>query len=209
MPRFPFLPTEKKFFDLFEEGTDNLVKAAMVFQDLMDNWTDVESKIYQIVDLEHEGDFITHQIMKQLHRTFVTPLDREDIALLVNTIDDILDYIHAASQAMLLYKVDRPTQRAIELAAIMVKAVNELEQAIRCLRHHSDLKKILDHCVELNRLENDADRIYRSAVSELFSETTEIIDIIKWRELYQIMESSIDKCEDLANVLEGVVLKNA
>ena len=124
-------------------------------------------------------------------------------------LDDILDYIHAAAQAMLLYKVNHPTQRSIELVAILVKAANELQQAMHCLRHHSDLKKILDHCVEMNRLENDADRIYRSAVSELFSETIEIIDIIKWREIYQIMESSIDKCEDIANVLEGVVLKNA
>ncbi len=209
MFKFSFMPKEQKFFDLFEQSARNMVKAAQGLKEMVDIWEDVEKRVGQITELEHEGDTITHQIMAQLHRTFVTPFDREDIALLVHVLDDVTDFIHAAADAMLIYKVDYPSQGARELADIIVQAAAEVERAISQLRHKAKLKQILERCVEINRLENMADRIFRSAMAELFDDSTDIAHIIKWREIYEHMESATDRCEDVANVLEGVALKHA
>ena len=206
--RFPFIPREEVFFPLFEESARNMVKAAQSLKELVDNWQDVAQKINEITELEHQGDTITHKIMAQLHRTFVTPFDREDIAQLAHTLDDVTDFIHAASDAMLLYKVDSPSQRAKELADIIVQGAVEIEKAMPQLRHRSELKRILERCVELNRLENAADRVYRSALVELFSDTKDTARVIQWREIYQHMENATDRCEDVANVLEGVAIKH-
>jgi hypothetical protein len=207
--RFPFIPREEVFFPLFEESARNMVKAARCLKELVDNWQDVEQKVNEITELEHQGDTITHKIAAQLHRTFVTPFDREDIAQLAHTLDDVTDFIHAASDAMLLYKVDPPGQRVKELAGIIVQGATEIARAMPQLRHRSELKQILKRCVELNRVENAADRVYRSALAELFADSTDIAHIIKWREIYEHMESATDRCEDVANVLEGVAVKNA
>jgi len=207
--KFPFIPREEGFFDLFEDNARNMVKAARCLKELVDNWQDVEQKVNEISELEHQGDTITHKIAAQLHRTFVTPFDREDIAELSHTMDDVTDFIHAASDAMLLYKVDPPGQRVKELADIIVQGATEIERAMPQLRHRRDLKHILKRCVELNRLENAADRVYRSALAELFSDTKDIARVIQWREIYAHMESATDRCEDVANVLEGVAVKNA
>ncbi len=209
MLRFPFLPKEEKFFGLFEESARNMVKAAQGLRELVDTWDDIERRVGEITDLEHEGDSITHQIMAQLHRTFITPLDREDIALLAHSLDDVTDFIHAAADAMLIYKVDSPSERARELAGIIVQAAAEVEGALPRLRRHSQLKQVLERCVEINRLENMADRVFRSAIAELFSDSPDMANVIKWREIYEHMESATDRCEDVANVLEGVALKHA
>ena len=208
MFKFPFIPREEKFFGLFEDGARNMVKAAQRLKQLVDTWENVEVKVSEITELEHEGDRITHQIMEQLHRTFVTPFDREDIALLAHSLDDVTDFIHAASDAMLIYKIDRPSQRAKELASIIVEAATEVERALPRLRHRAQLKQILERCVEINRLENAADKVFRSAVAELFDDSPDIANVIKWREIYEHMESATDRCEDVANVLEGVALKH-
>jgi len=207
--KFPFIPREEKFFDLFEESARNVVKAAQGLKNLVDEWQNVEEEVALVTELEHEGDTITHQIMAQLHRTFVTPFDREDIALLAHTLDDVTDFIQAAADAMLIYKVDHPSQRAKELADIIVQATAEVERAMPQLRHRAELRQILTRCVEINRLENMADRVFRSAMAELFNDSTDIAHIIKWREIYEHMESATDRCEDVANVLEGVALKHA
>ncbi len=209
MVKFPFMPREEKFFGLFEESARNMVKAAQDLKQMVDSWEYVDGKVAEITELEHQGDTITHQIMAQLHRTFVTPFDREDIALLAHTMDDVIDFIHAAADAMVIYKIDRPSQRAKELADIIVEATAEVERAIPYLRRRSELKKILERCVEINRLENMADRVFRSAMAELFDNSTDMAQIIKWREIYEHMESATDRCEDVANVLEGVALKHA
>lgn len=208
MFRFPFIPREERFFDLFEQSVRNMVKAAHMLEEMVDTWENVEAKVGEITKLEHEGDTTTHQIMAQLYRTFVTPFDREDIALLAHTLDDVTDFIHAAADAMLLYRVDSPSQRARELADIIVQATAEVERAVPQLRHHAKLKQVLPRCVEINRLENMADRVFRSAMAELFDDSTDIAYIIKWREIYEHMESATDRCEDVANVLEGVALKH-
>ncbi len=210
MLKFSFIPREEKFFKLFEDSAQNVVKAAYSLKQLVDTWKDVEQKVAEIDELEHQGDTITHEIIARLHRTFVTPFDREDIALLAHTLDDVIDFIHAAADAMLLYKVGPPGQRVKELADIIVQGAVEVGRAMPQLRRRgAELKKVLQRCVEINRLENMADRVYRSALAELFGDTTNIADVIKWREIYDHMESATDRCEDVADVLEGVALKHA
>ena len=209
MFRFPFIPREEKFFGLFEESAQNVVKAAQELKTMVDTWEDVEERVGTITELEHQGDTITHQIMAQLNRTFVTPFDREDIALLAHSLDDVIDFIHAAADAMLIYKVNHSSQRAKELADIIVQGATEIERAMPYLRRRAALKQVFERCVEINRLENMADRVFRSAMGELFDDTTDIAEVIKWREIYEYMESATDRCEDVADVLEGVALKNA
>jgi len=207
--RFRFIPREEKFFELFEEGAHNIVQASQVLKKLIDTWECIEQSVEEIAELEHKGDNITHEIIARLHRTFVTPFDREDIASLAKSIDDVMDFIDATARAMIIYKVGRPGKRARELADIIIQATDEVEKAILDLRHRHKLKQILARCVEMNRLENAADVVHRAAIAEVFEDTTDMADVIKWREIYEHMESATDRCEDVANVLEGVVLKHA
>jgi uncharacterized protein len=209
MVKISFRPREQKFFDLFEEATDNINKTAKALKEMIDTWQFIDSRVAEITELEHRGDTITHQIMSLLHRTFVTPFDREDIALLAHTMDDVVDFIHSAADSMFIYKITSPTNRAKELADIIVQASDELKIAVSGLRRRADFKKMLERCVEINRLENMADRVYRAAIGELFENTSDITLIIKWREIYEHMESATDRAEDVADVLEGVALKHA
>ncbi len=206
--RFPFIPREEKFYDLFQASAQNMVQAAKSLKEMVNTWEHVEGKVGEITELEHQGDSITHEIMARVHRTFVTPFDREDIVQLAHVLDDVTDFIHAAADAMLLYKVDRPGKRAQELADIIVQATEEVERVMPQLKKRIVLSQVLKRCVEINRLENVADRVYRSAMAELFADSTDIAHIIKWREIYEHMESATDRCEDVANVLEGVALKH-
>jgi len=203
------MPREEKFFDLFESSAHNIVEASQVLKQLVDTWENVEPRVEEIRELEHKGDSITHEVIARLHRTFVTPFDREDIASLTKSLDDVMDFIDAAAGAMLLYKVDRPSQRARELVDIIIQATAEVEKAVLVLRHKAKLKQILEQCVEINRLENMADVVYRDAIAELFEDSTDMAHVIKWREIYEHMEGTTDRCEDVANVLEGVALKHA
>jgi predicted phosphate transport protein (TIGR00153 family) len=207
--RFPFIPREERFFDLFQASAQNVVEAAHRLKDMVDNWKNVEGSVAEITELEHQGDTITHSIMARVHRTFVTPFDREDIVQLAHSLDDIIDFIHAAADSMLLYRVGRPGPRAKELAEIIVQAAEEVEKVMPQLRKRIVLSQVLKRCVEINRLENVADRVYRSAMAELFSDSSDIANVIKWREIYAHMESATDRCEDVANVLEGVAIKHA
>ena len=211
MPRFPFMPREKKFFDLFEQSARNMVQAAKELEAMVNTWEDVPERAAAITELEHEGDTITHQIMAQLHRSFITPFDREDIALMAHALDDVIDFIDAAADSMVIYRIGKPSERALELADIIMQAAVEVEKAMpRLRRSGADLRAVLENCVEINRLENMADRVYRAALSELFDDDSgDMVGIIKWREIYLHMESATDRCEDVADVLEGVALKHA
>ena len=209
MARLPFLPREHKFFDLFEQSAKNTTKASKALKEMLDKWQFIDSCVAEITELEHEGDTITHQIMSLLHRTFVTPFDREDIALLTHAMDDVLDFIHSAADSMFIYKIKSPTPRAKELADVIVLATAEMEKAISGLRNKKEFKQMLERCVEINRLENAADRIYRAAIGEIFENAKDMVEIIKWREIYEHMETATDRAEDVADVLEGVALKNA
>jgi len=207
--KLSFMPQDGKFFTLFQESAHNTVEVAMKLKELMYNWTNVEDKVAGIAELEKKGDNVTHQIAAELHRTFVTPFDREDISNLAHTLDDVTDFIHSATDAMFLYRVEGPTQRSKELADVIVETAVEVEHAINELGKKMDQQQMLKHCVEINRLENVADRIYRSALAELFANSTDVVYIIKWREIYEHMETATDRCEDVANVLEGVAIKYA
>lgn len=209
MVRMPFIPKEQKFFELFEESAKNIVKASLALQEMLDSWKFVDSRVAEICEMEHHGDTITHQITSLLHRSFITPFDREDIARLANTMDDVLDYIDTATDTMFLYKIESPTERAKELVQIIVDGAKEIEKAVSGLRRRSELRQIEKRCVEINRLENMADRVYRAAIAELFENSTDIVQLIKWREIYDYLETATDRCEDVANVLEGVALKHA
>lgn len=207
MSKFSIIPREPKFFDLFERGVENVAIAARELANLFDNYSNVPQKVARLTELEHQGDYITHQIMEQLHRTFVTPIDREDIALLTERLDDVMDFIEDAANSMLLYRIEKPTTRSRELAFILMGVTEELVKAIPLLRRRSKMGGILQHCVEINRLENEADAIVRFALAELF-DGMPIADVIKWREVYEHLENAVDMGEDVANVLEGVVLKH-
>jgi uncharacterized protein len=208
--KFSLVPHEAKFFDLFEELASTIVKSARELKKLVDTWTDIETGVALISEIEHEGDTTTHHIMSQLNRTFVTPFDREDIAMLANAMDDVIDLIEAAADTMMLYKVKVPGQRAKELADIILQISLAVEEAIPQLRQlGKNMAKVQKLCVDINSLENVADKIFRQALTELFTDTSDIVEVIKWREIFQYMESATDKCEDVANVLEGVALKHS
>jgi uncharacterized protein len=210
MFKFNLMPRDDKFFDLFEVSAKNMVKAAESLKDMIYSWECVNEKLEEMTRIEHQGDTITHEIMFQLNRSFITPFDREDIGLLAHSLDDVTDLIQSSADTMVLYKVKTPGRRARELADILVQITTEVENVMPSLRRHtSNLEKILNSCVEINRLENLADTIYRTALTELFEDDSDIADIIKWREIYEQMESATDMCEDVANVLESVALKHA
>ena len=210
MFKLSFIPQEKRIFDLFQAGVDNLKEAALKQVEMMEDYQDVEDKVAVIIELEHRGDSIIHDIMNHSNRTFVLPLDREDITLLAQRLDDVVDFIEGAARAMLDYKIEAPTESATQLAVIIAKAAEELTSAISRLRYRkAQLREILAHCVEINRLENEADVVFRSALAHLFDNTNHIADIMKWREMYDQLEGATDRGEDAANVLEAIVLKHA
>ncbi len=209
MARFSLFPKNDRFFDLFEESARNFVTAAGLLKELMDRCEDVEEMVRRITELEHYGDTVTHLIMAELHGTFVTPIDREDIAQLAQRMDDVMDFIDAAAMRMMLYDITKPTERAKELADIVVRVTSETSKAIPRLRRRSDLSHMREHCIEINRLENEADDVRRAALAELFRDKVELAEVIKWREIYEHMEDAVDRCEDIADILEGVMIKRA
>ena len=209
MPRFPFFPRDMGFYDLFEQDTSNLVVAADKLVDLFDNYEDVEAKAKELKDLEHKGDAITHEIIQRLHRTFVTPIDREDITLLAHSLDDVMDFIEAAGRTASLYHIVQPTERARELTRIVAKMAYKLNEVMPRLRRRDQFRWILKQCVQINTLENEADDVQHAALAELFEVChTDACAVIKGREIYEHLESAPDRGEDVANVLEGIVLKH-
>jgi len=199
-----------EFYDLFEKATNNLVIAAQKLVDFFDNYENVEAKAKELKELEHQGDVITHEIIARVHRSFVTPIDREDITLLAHSLDDVMDFIEAAGRTANLYHIAQPREPARELARIVVKIANKLNEVVPRLRRRDQYFWILQQCVEINTLENDADDVQHAALAQLFEVcTTDTCEVIKWREIYEHLENATDRGEDVANVLEGIVLKHA
>jgi len=210
LAKLSFIPRDLEFYDMFEQETANLVIAAEKLVDLFNNYENVEAKAKELKDFEHKGDVITHQIIARVHRSFVTPIDREDITLLAHSLDDVMDFIEAAGRTAHLYHIAQPTERARELAQIVDKMARKLNQVMPQLRHRDKFKWILEQCVEINTLENEADDVQHAALAELFEICpADACEVIKWRELYGHLENATDRGEDVANVLEGVVLKYA
>ena len=201
------IPKDEKFFVMFNELTAVIVKGAEQLKEMLDTFDDPVSWQRRIKDTEHQADHITHDIIKKLNQSFVTPLDREDIYALASGLDDILDLIDACAQRMVMYNVEKPTPQAKELAFLILKSCQTLQKAVALLG--GKVEPITVYCVEVNALENEADRVLREAVSWLFDNEKDPIQLIKWKEIYETLELTTDRCEDAANILESVVVKNA
>lgn len=202
-------PRNDAFFDLLEQEVNNLHNGAKLFRDLIENYTDVEAKFNVIQEIEHKGDAITRQIMERIAKSFVTPIEREDLSALAFTLDEILDVITGVADRCVLYRIGSPTPEMIALAKAMEGATAELVKMIHSLR---ELKydRILDLTKSVKKWELDSDQIYRRAVAKLLNEeNANPIHVIKWKEIYEKLEDGVDYCEDVSNLVEGVVLKNA
>jgi len=205
---FQLIPKDQSFFAMFERAAQNLLEAARTMDDLARHFEDVAVKANRLERLEHDGDQITHEIMARLNRTFITPIDREDIHGLASAIDDVLDFIEAAAEHLVLYKVTEVRQPFRDLAGVVLAQTQQIHAIIPRLKElrHAD---ILDHCIEVNRLENTGDRLLREAVAELFEQVRDPLEVMKWRDLYEMLETATDRCEDVAVAVEGIVLKHA
>ena len=207
--RFSLIPRSGRFYELFDRSARNLVVASEALTDLLEHFENVETKTVHLKDLEYEGDEITHEIYLQVHKTFVTPFDREDIAALAQRMDDVMDYIEGASTAIRTYGITQPTSAARGLADLIRLQCIQLEKAISVIRHKGRLKSILEQLKEINRLENEADSLFLNSMAELFRGDMNAVDIIKWRDIYDQLEEATDSAEQVAYVLEAIVLKHA
>ena len=202
-------PKKIDFFEFFDKAVTNLCKGTDLLVSLMEDFTDVENKVKQIYEIEQEGDILTHDIMRQLNQTFITPIDREDIQQLATSLDDILDHIWAAVDKLVVFKIEKPTPDSIHLVKELQETAEVIRKAMKELRA-KDYDRVKEHCIEINRLENKVDRTFRNALGELFDDyKDDVAMIIKWKNLYEHFEDAADKCEDVANILETIVLKHA
>lgn len=206
---FGFIPKEGKFFDIFKELGKQLEAGATEFHELVKNPQNLEMQYRNIKEIEHRGDELTHQTMDLLHKTFITPMDRNDIHALVSAMDDVLDFIDAASARMAIYRVDNPPAEAAQLSEIILKSVQLLKSAVDQLDNLKKPERILRACVEINRLENEADFILRGGLQKLFDDEQDLRRLIKLKEIYELLEKVTDRCEDVANIMEGIVLEYA
>lgn len=206
-----FVPKDKKFFPLFEQAGSNLIEMAKLLDESV-NTSDLNrrTQLYKkLEDLEHRGDDITHQIHLELGKNFITPFDREDIHALASSLDDVADFIHGASTRMELYKVEKSTDPMKDIAALLIEATEHVAKALFELKDIKNIRNITDSCVRINSIENKADYIFDKAVAELFEFEKDAITLIKYKEVLSAMETATDKCEDVANVLESILVKNA
>ncbi|HWR36321.1 MAG TPA: DUF47 family protein [Clostridia bacterium] len=201
------VPRETKFFDMFSEMSANLCDGARVLRDVLANYQNVDISVQKIKEIEHKGDDMTHAVLVKLNQTFITPFDREDIHKLASSLDDVLDFVNSAADRLIMYKIKSVPPAAVELASIIVKQSEELGRAVSLLEKSN--QRLLEHCVEINRLENEADSVSRNAIARIFENETDPINLIKIKELIEVLETATDKAEDAANVLETVVLKSA
>jgi uncharacterized protein len=201
------VPRDRVFFDLFVEAGENTLRSARLLQEMLDSWPDDPGGLARdILKSEQEGDRITHDIVRRLNSTFVTPLDRDDIYALATKIDDIVDYVEEAADFLGLYQIEAPMEQAQEMADVLVRSCEQLNGALSELRGLSHL----DHYwIEIHRLENDGDRISRDAVASLFANGIDPMVVIRWKDIFAVMERAIDATETVAHILEGIVIKNA
>jgi predicted phosphate transport protein (TIGR00153 family) len=204
--RLSLLPRDSTFFDLFTEAGQNTVHAARLLDQMMRAWPDDSGLSREILKAEQEGDRITHDIVQRLNSTFVTPIDREDIYGLATQMDDVVDYTEEAADLLGLYKIEAPMEQAQALTAVLVAACEQLAEALSHLRGFKDLER---YWIEIHRLENDGDRISRDAVASLFSNGIDPMVVIRWKDMFAVLENAIDSTENAAQILEGIVIKNS
>ena len=202
------VPQDKVFFDLFDEMAGTVVSAADLLVDFVENFENVKEKCYQVKQIEHRGDDITHQIYEQLNRTFITPLEPEEISRLASALDDILDYIDGTAQQMYSYGITETDDSMVQLAKLIQLSVVEIEKAVTGIRSIKDPGLIEERCIEVNRLENIADNVLGHAIMDIFK-TKDAITIIKLKDIYENLEMATDKCEDVANVLSDIAIRHS
>ncbi|MGE5751098.1 MAG: DUF47 domain-containing protein [Nitrospirota bacterium] len=201
-------PKKIDFFEMFDRALENVSRAANVLVDTLNNFETFEKKAKVIYEFEQEGDMLTHDIMKDLNKTFLTPIDREDIHALASRIADVIDLMWAAVDRMTVYQIEKPTPEVISIAEDLQMTTDILKKALRELRSKQYFR-VQEHCIEINRLENRIDRKYRDALGKLVNDHNDPVYIIKWKDIYQLFEDASDRAEDIANILESIVLKNA
>ncbi|HEU4737014.1 MAG TPA: DUF47 family protein [Solirubrobacterales bacterium] len=206
MARLSLLPRDRTFFDLFIQAGQNTVHAARLLDQMMHSWPDEKGLSREVLKAEQEGDKITHTIIQRLNSTFVTPIDREDIYGLATQMDDIVDYTEEAADFLGLYKIEAPMSQAQDLTKVLVAACEQLAAGLEHLRDFKDLDK---YWIEIHRLENDGDRISRNAVASLFSNGIDPMVVIRWKDMFAVLENAIDATETAAQILEGIVIKNS
>jgi uncharacterized protein len=208
MPRLSqvFAPRDREFFDLFEEAGSNILRAARLLEDMLRDWPERSELARDILICEQQGDRITHDIVLRLNNTFVTPIDREDILSLSSALDDIVDYVEEVADFLGLYKIEAPMEQAQQLAHILHQSARQIAEAMPRLRGFKDLSH---YTVELNRLENDGDRVSRAALASLFDNGIDPMVVIRWKDIYDRLENAIDATEHVANILEGIIVKNS
>jgi len=203
------LPHDKTFFALFEDQGRKTVEGCRALLEMIENPIDLESQAERVKQIEHECDEVTHAVVELLHKTFITPLDRNDIYTLITKMDDIMDLVEAVADRLSLYEIKVMTKEIGDLARCLVTSAEHVLGAVTGIRNLQRPNGIQQHCIEINRLENVADKLLRGALARLFREERDPIAVIKWKEIYEALESATDRCEDVANVIEGVVLENS
>ncbi|HEX8410656.1 MAG TPA: DUF47 family protein [Thermoanaerobaculia bacterium] len=206
MARFSFLPREEKFYDDFKAFADQLRHGARLLEQMLATDPPAADKAYEIKEVEHQCDFLTHEIIQRLNKTFVTPIDREDIHAMARTLDDVMDEIDNAAHLIPLYKIEKIRGGARELTRVILEQCDEIRKAVDSLEQR---KGVLERCIEINRLENEADRIHKTALGLLFDEERDPIAVMKWKEIFDVLEEATDCCEDVANLLENIVVKHS
>jgi predicted phosphate transport protein (TIGR00153 family) len=202
------LTRDKIFWDAFTDHAQRSVKASDLLVEMLEHPERAEALAQQVGNLEHEGDKITHDTVLALHQTWITPLDREEIHGLITKLDDVLDFIEAASDRIALYKITVARPEAIDLAKVLQLSCQEIEKAMKLIQNMKDVQPLLDLCMHINRHEHDADQIFRRGLARLFDEKTDPLEVLKWRDIFESVETATDRAEDVANIIEGIVLEH-
>ena len=201
----PLFPKQEVFFTLFTRQSAMVRQGCSMLHDMMENFDHLEDRARKLMEVEHNADLVTHEIFERLNRSFITPLDREDIHALASGLDDVLDSAEAIASRLLLFKIPHSTSEARQLTAILDQCGGQIDQAVD---HLKDMKNLMGFTIEIHRLENEADIVSRQAVADLFSGRHEMLDVLRWKEIYGRLENAADNCEDAANAIEAIVLKS-
>ena len=204
-----FFPKEESFFDFFEELADKIEEGGLFFLEMTRHRNYTAARVSRLKEIEHEADVIAHKTYERMHKTFLTPIDREDIYALVNKMDEILDHIEGTAVRVYMYKVKKPNDDIVKQAEILFSAIQKIKSIIQGLRNMKNSRMILDGCVEINTLDNAGDVALRAMITNLFIHEQDAIELLKWKEIFERIEEAIDVCEDVSNILEGIVLKHA
>jgi uncharacterized protein len=206
---FSFLPAEVKFYDYFEKASANLLEGARLLQKLLDDYENVEEQVAQITEVEHQGDFIVHEVTNLLPRTLITPIDGDDIQRLVSAVDDALDAVDEVARRLLIYKVTEIKKPARRLAHLIVESAQELDLAMKGLRDKRQYAQIKERIVQINTLENNGDRVFQDGLTSLVDHRGDLFEFILWKEIYELLEDTTDRIEDAGDVIQKVMIANA